>query len=1087
MPSLPHRPALAPRDGISSFASFQSSDSYYSNEEIAIIHDVVSAAQDNLSLLPEGERLATNALFQAYDTVLPAYGIDPEEDHHISRLVFRVGGERGDGSLLDKLHAVLSRMGIELEFDSRSEGSRPPSDEPEEPDHELTSQPSPPHPSAKYDSSTTEDEPPEHVSQAPRDRHIESLPTPFKPEQVLGTRPSAPWLTTAILGQNHMFSEPRERLEPQPRSYSASTAGGSEQSPQSQQSGLYFNGQRGASDTTVQPVETAAHSAKNEKPATGLPVRSKPVRTVNWLLPTDNATQPMHNGVHPASVEFSAQPMATEKKSNGDVMGGKQAALSRGQHHSSLAAVQSGVDGEEYEGMRPMREEKQQTQPQPEPQEIPQPRPNPGSETKSQSESRPEYQPDERLEIPSLLVSQSDAKSGPQPSPPSKESAEEVLGDDGQGEVPHDPEETAEARKHYEYLENRATKASRYLQLLRGLSHWQTYAVEKLERTAVARRHILRMRHFDPWELVSADTKLKGRRIFISRLLTLWLRRADGDEMKEYDALANAQHVAVQRTLASWSMSCPALASSYQPRLLAAYLRQWRLTCFNSQALQATVEDVSRRLAVSQVSEAWNQQALRHGHDAVSFRRVHAIHYSLNKWHLETSVEVFRAKMGVKLLRGSLSSWNAACRAPVSLSPGGARLPVRHTDARLGQTLTYPSRGTRSLMAISDRMLKTKVLENWHRQTSALAKTSKRSRRFAAHQGVQKVLDSWHTGVHHDLSVYRWAHRGYFYANVTSALKNWRSKATWRSHTRKSYAQCRQHVKATFTKGYLSRWKSFARTQGNIAWEASEHHNAMERDRITLLLDAWRDESSNDWGANRLLTAAWLQEWQSLSQEHVAVQHRGKARWEESQKLRYWGQWQSTLLQLKSREYVASDVRERNKKRLVRRLLLHWKGDRDLGRSQASNVMRTSLGSLRRGPGLATNRNSLQLSRAVHEPPGPSGLRASRLQELGPTAEEEDEDGIGPGADVDGPVVNTPTRWTGMASSVRLPSMTPFAPLPTPFERELRERYNNSMPSAPAGQLSRLSFAQAQRKSLADANVRRTLNETRPGELGSAE
>ncbi|KAE9573119.1 hypothetical protein CGMCC3_g10918 [Colletotrichum fructicola] len=122
MPSLPHRPALAPRDGISSFASIQSSDSYYSNEEIAILHDVVTAAQDNLDLLPEGERLATNALFQAYDAVLPKYGIDPEEDHHISRLVFRVGGERGDGSLLDKLRNVLARMGIELEFDSRSEG-----------------------------------------------------------------------------------------------------------------------------------------------------------------------------------------------------------------------------------------------------------------------------------------------------------------------------------------------------------------------------------------------------------------------------------------------------------------------------------------------------------------------------------------------------------------------------------------------------------------------------------------------------------------------------------------------------------------------------------------------------------------------------------------------------------------------------------------------------------------------------------------------------------------------------------------------------------------------------------------------------
>jgi protein SFI1 len=140
MPSLPSQPALAPPDGVPGSESQLPSESSheYSNEgmillstrhgngsrltkprpAIEILHDVVANAQQSLNQLPERDRLPTNALFQAYDTVLPLYGLDPESDQHISRLVFRIGGERGDGSLIDKFRAVMSRMGIDVQFDT---------------------------------------------------------------------------------------------------------------------------------------------------------------------------------------------------------------------------------------------------------------------------------------------------------------------------------------------------------------------------------------------------------------------------------------------------------------------------------------------------------------------------------------------------------------------------------------------------------------------------------------------------------------------------------------------------------------------------------------------------------------------------------------------------------------------------------------------------------------------------------------------------------------------------------------------------------------------------------------------------------
>ncbi|QPH04494.1 hypothetical protein C2857_001538 [Epichloe festucae Fl1] len=90
---------------------------YYSNKDITILHSIVSTAQEQFNSSPHPKPLPAAVLFKAYDDVLPMFGIDPDSDHHLSALVFRIGGESGNGSLLEKFHALLKRMGILLEFD----------------------------------------------------------------------------------------------------------------------------------------------------------------------------------------------------------------------------------------------------------------------------------------------------------------------------------------------------------------------------------------------------------------------------------------------------------------------------------------------------------------------------------------------------------------------------------------------------------------------------------------------------------------------------------------------------------------------------------------------------------------------------------------------------------------------------------------------------------------------------------------------------------------------------------------------------------------------------------------------------------
>ncbi|KAI0455994.1 hypothetical protein F5B21DRAFT_167766 [Xylaria acuta] len=86
----------------------------YSDEDIKIVYEIVVRAEAILAEeLTPSSRLPTHALFLAYDEMLAEYGLDPSE-RHISKLVFMVGGVKGQKSLMDKFKAVMARMNITL-------------------------------------------------------------------------------------------------------------------------------------------------------------------------------------------------------------------------------------------------------------------------------------------------------------------------------------------------------------------------------------------------------------------------------------------------------------------------------------------------------------------------------------------------------------------------------------------------------------------------------------------------------------------------------------------------------------------------------------------------------------------------------------------------------------------------------------------------------------------------------------------------------------------------------------------------------------------------------------------------------------
>ncbi|KAK3314800.1 Sfi1 spindle body protein-domain-containing protein [Apodospora peruviana] len=94
----------------------QHNEPFYSDEDVRLLYDIVELAESIYPDLPERDRLPTNALFQAAEQVLPDHGYDPDHaPSHISRLIFKIGGQRSGETLGDKFRSVLGGMGITID------------------------------------------------------------------------------------------------------------------------------------------------------------------------------------------------------------------------------------------------------------------------------------------------------------------------------------------------------------------------------------------------------------------------------------------------------------------------------------------------------------------------------------------------------------------------------------------------------------------------------------------------------------------------------------------------------------------------------------------------------------------------------------------------------------------------------------------------------------------------------------------------------------------------------------------------------------------------------------------------------------
>ncbi|KAF2267233.1 Sfi1-domain-containing protein [Lojkania enalia] len=82
-----------------------------------------------------------------------------------------------------------------------------------------------------------------------------------------------------------------------------------------------------------------------------------------------------------------------------------------------------------------------------------------------------------------------------------------------------------ETERFFNRLEGRAEKARNLFLLMKAFTHWARSAEDEVQRTSVARRHILRTKYFNAWRDITAVNELKIQHFILAKFLNTWRRR----------------------------------------------------------------------------------------------------------------------------------------------------------------------------------------------------------------------------------------------------------------------------------------------------------------------------------------------------------------------------------------------------------------------------------------------------------------------------------------------------------------------------------------------------------------------------------
>lgn len=402
----------------------------------------------------------------------------------------------------------------------------------------------------------------------------------------------------------------------------------------------------------------------------------------------------------------------------------------------------------------------------------------------------------------------------------------------------HAKRQREETERFFHQMERRAGKARDLYLLMKAFTHWAQCAADEVQRTSVARRHILRTRYFNAWRDITAVNELKVRRQRLAKFYGLWKKRFVQALADHSRAITLYRENLVETAYWRWFwIFCERRAPEWRAgRLTKKYFTQWALNVQRNLDREERVTAYRSESVVRTVLSQWLEQArtiLSCHSQAIIFRQQRVLTNSVAAWQLHTchvplerrlsaSVDwriarsVFALLIArlraerlaaiinrLRLMRNMWTDWNDRLRWHT--------LAHRVDDRVLLQTLYIWVLAERFVLYkrmyekhLKERTL-TMVFKRWVLSRDQRQKTSRiiedaqikrclssaiirwklhmqKQRQhhqlavgFHAPRVGQEVLSSWTVKIRHVRNLQRWARDADFYFLTTKSIKRWQA------------------------------------------------------------------------------------------------------------------------------------------------------------------------------------------------------------------------------------------------------------------------------------------------------------------------
>lgn len=223
-----------------------------------------------------------------------------------------------------------------------------------------------------------------------------------------------------------------------------------------------------------------------------------------------------------------------------------------------------------------------------------------------------------------------------------------------------------ETDRFFGRLETRADKARNLFLLTKAFTHWARSAEDEVQRTSVARRHILRTRFFNGWREITAVNELKIQHFVLAKFLQQWRAKTAIVRENAQFAITLYQENLAQKVFTKWFFQFCAIAGSawHNDRLKRNTLKRWiELAGVSVQKNESAIKR-SENIVLARLLASWKQKtaAIRSlDIQAEDFKRTALIAsglYNLQRHtQLKPLLQKFQERIDGRRVRTAFETW----------------------------------------------------------------------------------------------------------------------------------------------------------------------------------------------------------------------------------------------------------------------------------------------------------------------------------------------------------------------------------------------------------------------------------------------